>query len=65
MNHMTELRIPADDFQIGDHVHTEQGPVVEVRAIARGEQGELTVNPGDPDQLNGRVWEHATVTRNA
>lgn len=62
---MTELRIPADDIQIGDHVHTEQGPIVEVRAIERGELGELTVNPGDDDQLDGKVWEHTTVTRNA
>lgn len=60
---MTELRIPADDFQIGDHVHTEQGPVVEVRTIRRGDGGELTVNPGDDDQLDGHAWEWATVTR--
>jgi hypothetical protein len=65
MNHMTELHIPADDFRIGDLVHTEQGPIVEVRAIERGETGQLTVNPGDPDQLDGKVWEHATVTRTA
>ncbi|MFI8301555.1 hypothetical protein ACIGCZ_37235 [Streptomyces nigra] len=62
---MPELRIPADDFQIGDLVHTEQGPVVQVRAIKRGEMGDLTVNPGDDDQLDGKVWEHATVTRTA
>ncbi|MDX3575970.1 hypothetical protein [Streptomyces sp. FL07-04A] len=60
---MTELRIPADDFQIGDLVHTEQGPTVEVRVIERGERGQLTVNPGAPDQLDGKVWEHATITR--
>jgi hypothetical protein len=63
MNPMAELRIPADDFQIGDHVHTEQGPIVEIRAIERGEKGQLTVNPSDPDQLDGHAWEHATVTR--
>ena len=62
---MAEMRIPADDFQIGDHVHTEQGPIVEVRTIERGELGQLTVNPGCADQLDGRVWEHATVTRPA
>lgn len=55
--------MPADDFQIGDLVHTEQGPVVEVRAIERGDKGQLTVNPGTTDQLDGHVWEHATVTR--
>lgn len=60
---MTELRIPADNFQIGDMVHTEQGPVVEVRVIERGEKGRLTVNPGDDDQLDGNAWEWATVTR--
>ena len=65
MNRMTELHIPADVLKVGDHVHTEQGPVVEVRAIQRGEQGQLTVNPGDQDQLDGKVWEHATVTRDA
>jgi hypothetical protein len=62
---VTDLHIPADDFQIGDHVHTEQGPIVEVRAIERGEQGQLTVNSGCDDQLDGKVWEHATVTRDA
>lgn len=57
-NHpVTELRIPAD------HVHTEEGPIVEVRTIERGEKGLLTVNPGDDDQLDGNAWEHATVTR--
>jgi hypothetical protein len=60
---MTELRIQADDFQIGDHVHTEQGPIVEVRDIERGEVGLLIVNPGADDQLDGHAWEHATVTR--
>lgn len=62
---MTELRIQADSFQIGDRVHTEQGPIVEVRVIERGNQGRLTVNPGCADQLDGRVWEHATITRPA
>ncbi len=62
---MPELRIPADDFQIGDLVHTEKDGIVEVRDIERGKKGDLTVNPGEPDELNGKVWEHATVTRPA
>lgn len=60
---MTELRIPADDFQIGDHVHLDNGQTVEVRDIERGDEGLLIVNPGATDQLDGHVWEHATVTR--
>lgn len=60
---MTELRIPADNFQIGDLVHTEQGPAVEVRDIERGEGGILIVNPGADDQLDGHAWEWATITR--
>jgi hypothetical protein len=63
MNHMTELRIPADGFQIGDLVHTEQGPIVEVRDLEHGEGGILIVNPGADDQLDGNAWEWATVTR--
>ena len=62
---MTELRIPADDFQIGDLVHLDNGSTVEVRDIERGDNGLLIVNLGASDELNGRVWEHATVTRSA
>lgn len=62
---MTELRIPADNFQIGDLVHTEQGPIVEVRDLEHGEGGILIVNPGADDQLDGKAWEWATVTRDA
>lgn len=60
---MTELRIPADDFQIGDIVHLDNGNTVEVRDIERGDNGLLIVNVGARDELNGRVWEWATVTR--
>jgi hypothetical protein len=60
---MTELRIPADGFQIGDLVHTEQAPIVEVRDLEHGEGGILIVNPGADDQLDGNAWEWATVTR--
>lgn len=60
---MTDTRIPADDFQIGDIVHTEQGAHVEIRDIERGEGGILIVNPGADDQLDGHAWEWATVTR--
>lgn len=62
---MTELRIPADNFQVGDFVHTDDGRFVEVRSIERGDLGELTVNPGEHDQMDGKVWQHAIVTRNA
>ncbi|MCG0065022.1 hypothetical protein L0F81_17255 [Streptomyces tricolor] len=61
---MTELRIPADDFQVGDLVHTGNGQPVRVRRIVRDKAGRLLVNPGDHDELDGWVWEHATVTRN-
>lgn len=60
---MAELYIPADDFQIGDIVHLASGDTVEVRDIERGDNGLLIVNLGANDELNGRVWEHATVTR--
>ena len=60
---MPELHIPADDFQIGDIVHLDNGTRIEVRDIERGDQGLLIVNPGADDQLEGHVWEHATVTR--
>ena len=63
MNRMPELRIPADDFQIGDIVHLDNCDTVEVRDIERGDNGLLIVNVGASDELNGRVWEHATVTR--
>lgn len=62
---MAEQYIPADDFRIGDHVHVHDGRIVEVRTIERGDTGQLTVNAGEADQLDGKVWEHATVTRNA
>ncbi|MET8694717.1 hypothetical protein ABZV65_19490 [Streptomyces bauhiniae] len=62
---MTELTIQADSFQIGDIVHTDDGRRVEIRAIKRGDGGELTINPGSPDELDGMVWQHATVTRTA
>lgn len=61
---MTEVHLAADDFQIGDLVHTASG-LVEIRHMSRGDGGELLVNPGDADQLDGMVWQHATVTRNA
>lgn len=60
---MAELHIPADDFQIGDTVHLDDGGITEIRAIERGEQGKLTVNPGDFDEITGYVWNHAKVTR--
>lgn len=60
---MTELHIPADDFQIGDLVHLDRDRTVEIRHMRRGEKGELTVNPGDRDQLDGYVWQHTIVTR--
>lgn len=60
---MPELRILADDFQIGDTVHLEDGRRVEIRDIERGEGGLLIVNPGADDQLDGNAWEWATVTR--
>lgn len=62
---MTEQYIPADDFQIGDLVHVHDGRTVKIRDIERGDQGLLIVNPGADDQLDGHVWEHATVTRPA
>jgi hypothetical protein len=65
MNHMPEPRIPAGNFQIGDHVHLDDGRTVEIRDIERGDQGLLLVNPGAEDQLDGHAWEWATVTRNA
>jgi len=62
---MTELRIPAADFRIGDHVHLDDGSTVEIRDIERGDKGLLIVNSGAHDQLDGHVWEHATVNRPA
>ncbi|NEA52411.1 hypothetical protein [Streptomyces sp. SID10815] len=59
---MTEHRIPADEFRVGDVVHIEQR-AVEVRRIERGPGGRLTVNPGDPDQLDGHAWQWADTTR--
>ncbi|MFF8589967.1 hypothetical protein ACF061_00765 [Streptomyces sp. NPDC015220] len=59
---MTDLYLPADDFQVGDLVHTD-GRTVRVRDIVRDKAGRLIVNPGDFDELDGWVWEHATVTR--
>jgi hypothetical protein len=58
-----EIRIPADDFQVGDLVHTETSGTVEARRIVRDKTGRVLVNPGDPDELDGWAWEHATVTR--
>ncbi|WP_318205380.1 hypothetical protein [Streptomyces sp. SCL15-4] len=62
---MTEMYIPADNFQVGDIVHTEKSRPVRVRHIVRDKAGRLLVNPGDSDELDGWVWEHATVTRDA
>ena len=60
---MAERQIPADDFQIGDLIHLNPQTRVEIRHMRRGDNGELTVNPGEPDELNGYVWQHTTVTR--
>ncbi|MFD8609751.1 hypothetical protein [Streptomyces sp. NPDC059631] len=40
---MTELRVPADEFRVGDVVHVGQRSVL-VRHIGRGSGGQLTVN---------------------
>lgn len=57
-----ELRITADDFQVGDHVDID-GRSVEIRHIGRGSGGKIAVNPGDDDQLDGHAWQWATVQR--
>ncbi|NED31086.1 hypothetical protein [Streptomyces sp. SID8499] len=59
---MTGLRVPADEFRVGYLVHIGQR-TVQVRHIRRGPGGQLTVNPGDPDQLDGRAWQWAIITR--
>lgn len=59
---MTQLHIPAADLQVGDLVHVHDGRTATVRHIAR-EGADVTVNPGDDDQLDGRPWETATITR--
>lgn len=41
----------------------QDGRIVQVRHIRRGPGGKLTVNPGDPDQLDGRAWQWAIITR--
>lgn len=60
-----ERQIPADDFQIGDRIHMDKTTRVQIRRMHRGDNGKLTVNPGDPDQLTGYIWQHTTVTRTA
>ncbi|MYS72091.1 hypothetical protein GTY88_16925 [Streptomyces sp. SID5926] len=60
---MTELHITADHFQVGDLVHREDGSRIEIRRIASREGGVLAVNEGDPDEMHGFAWQHATVTR--
>lgn len=62
---MAEIRIPADDFQVGDVIRTEQGADVTVRRIIRDKAGRVVVNPGDADALDGWAWQHAAVIRNA
>ncbi|MET9012321.1 hypothetical protein ABZX74_15585 [Streptomyces olivaceoviridis] len=62
---MSELHLQADQFQVGDIVHTDEGRSVEIRSIERRDGGELIVNPGAPDELEGMVWQTAKVTRNA
>lgn len=59
---MTELRIQADGFQVGDHVDID-GRLVEIRHLERDASGKVTVNPGDDDQLGGCAWQNATVQR--
>lgn len=59
------LRLSADDVQIGDVVHAPDGSFVAIRDLERGPDGRLTVNPGAADQLDGYVWQGATVTRPA
>jgi hypothetical protein len=39
------------------------GQVTEVRALQRGDQGLIITNPGDFDEITGRVWNHVTVSR--
>ncbi|MFI0967126.1 hypothetical protein ACH4S8_37930 [Streptomyces sp. NPDC021080] len=59
------LYVPADDFRPGDliHVGSEEWPVVEARTVTRDQYSSVTVNAGASDQLDGRVWQHAYVTR--
>ncbi|MER6605936.1 DUF4326 domain-containing protein [Streptomyces sp. NPDC000927] len=61
--HVKEHLFAADDLRIGDMVRLIDGSLVTVLEIQRGDRGELTVNPGAPNQLNGKVWEHVTVIR--
>lgn len=60
---MADFYVPADDFRVGDLVHREDGPPIEVRRIDRRDRGVLIVNEGEADEMHGHVWEHATVTR--
>ena len=62
---MTELYVPAEDFKVGDLVHVDGRRPIEVRHLVRDKAGRLIVNPGDPDELDGWVWQHATITRQA
>jgi hypothetical protein len=58
-----DREIAADDFQIGDFVHTSPSTRVEIRCMQRHDDGRLIVNPGDPDQLDGYVWQRTIVSR--
>ncbi|MFC8065493.1 hypothetical protein [Streptomyces sp. NPDC057293] len=60
---MPELRITADDFQVGDLVHRGDVTRIEIRSITRRDGGVLAVNEGDADEMHGFAWQHATVTR--
>ncbi|MGW3196320.1 hypothetical protein ACWDBD_17375 [Streptomyces sp. NPDC001118] len=61
---MTEHHIPADDLRVGDVIVHDGGETL-VRELDRSRAPIITTNPGDPDQIDGYLWQHVTVRRDA
>lgn len=61
---MTELHITADDLRIGDVIGHGDGETA-VRRLDRSKAPTIVTNPGDDDQIDGYLWQHVVVRREA
>ena len=58
------LHIPADALQVGDVIVQGEGETT-VRRLDRSKAPAIVTNPGDDDQIDGYLWQHVTVRRDA
>lgn len=61
---MSNTHIAADDLRVGDVIiHDDGNGETTVRELDRTQLPTIVTNPGQPDEITGYRWEHATVRR--